>query len=99
MAVMEFRDPSWWSKRAIAKIGYLGVAFCSVDAPELHTKLVSINDTTYLRLHGSNEWYNYVYSKRELDHLVSKIRKAKTNRNTVYLNNDHRMLQNGLTEI
>ena len=53
MAVMEFRDPSWWSKRAIAKIGYLGVAFCSVDAPELHTKLVSINDTTYLRLHGS----------------------------------------------
>ena len=42
MAVMEFRGPSWWSKRAIAKIGYLGVAFCSVDAPELQPKLNGI---------------------------------------------------------
>lgn len=95
-AVMEFRDPSWWSKRAITEIENIGVAFCSVDAPELPTKLVSINDTTYLRLHGSNEWYNYVYSKRELDKIVNKIRKAGTNRNAVYLNNDHGMLQNGL---
>ena len=95
-AVMEFRDPSWWGKRAITKIENIGVAFCSVDAPELPTKLVSINDTTYLRLHGSNEWYNYVYSKRELDQIVSKMRKAGTNRNAVYLNNDHGMLQNGL---
>lgn len=95
-AVMEFRDSSWWSKPAIKEIESLDVAFCSVDAPELPTKLVSINDTTYLRLHGSNEWYNYVYSKKELDQLVSKIRKTGTNKNAVYLNNDHGMLKNGL---
>lgn len=96
-AVMEFRDPSWWSGgRAITKIEKIGIAFCSVNAPELPTKLVSINDTTYLRLHGSDEWYNYVYSKRELDQLVNKIRKAETNRNAVFLNNDHGMLENGL---
>ena len=37
-----------------------------------------------------------VYSKRELDQLVNKIRKAETNRNAVFLNNDHGMLENGL---
>jgi uncharacterized protein YecE (DUF72 family) len=95
-AVIEFRDSSWGSKQAIKEIENIGFAFCSVNAPELPTKLVSINDTTYLRLHGSSEWYNYIYSKRELDQLVSKIRKAGTNRNAVYLNNDHGMLQNGL---
>ena len=68
--------------------------FCK--CPELPTKLVSINDTIYLRLHGSNEWYNYIYSKRELDQLLKKLRKAGTNRKAVYLNNDHGMLENGL---
>jgi len=95
-AVMEFRDRSWWSRQAITEIENTGVSFCSVDAPELPSKLVSINDTTYLRLHGSEEWYNYIYSKRELDKIVNKIKNANTNRNAVYLNNDHGMLQNGL---
>ena len=76
-AVIEFRDSSWWSKPAIKEMESIGVAFCSVDAPKLPTQLVSINDTTYLRLHGSTEWYNYVYSKKELDKLIDKIRKAK----------------------
>jgi uncharacterized protein YecE (DUF72 family) len=76
-AVIEFRDSSWWSKQAIKEIESICVAFCSVDAPKLPTKLLSINDTTYLRLHGSTQWYNYVYSKRELDKLTDKIRKHR----------------------
>jgi uncharacterized protein YecE (DUF72 family) len=95
-AVIEFRDSSWWNKQAIKEIESIGVAFCSLDAPKLPTKLVSINDTTYLRLHGSTQWYNYVYLKRELDKLVNKIRKAQTKNNAIYLNNDHGMLENGL---
>jgi uncharacterized protein YecE (DUF72 family) len=95
-AVIEFRDTSWWSKPAIKEIESIGVAFCSVDAPKLPTQLVSINETTYLRLHGSTQWYNYVYSKRELDKLIDKITKAHTKRNAIYLNNDHGMLENGL---
>jgi uncharacterized protein YecE (DUF72 family) len=95
-AVIEFRDSSWWNKRAVKEIERIGVAFCSVDAPKLPTKLVSINDTTYVRLHGSTEWYNYIYSKRELDKLVDKLRKAQTKSNAIYFNNDHGMLQNGL---
>jgi uncharacterized protein YecE (DUF72 family) len=95
-AVIEFRDSSWWSKQAIKEIESIGVAFCSLDAPKLPTGLVSINDTTYLRLHGSTQWYNYVYSKRELDKLADKVRKAQTKKNAIYLNNDHGMLENGL---
>jgi uncharacterized protein YecE (DUF72 family) len=32
-AVMEFRDPSWWSKRAIAKIENTGICFLFCGCP------------------------------------------------------------------
>ena len=68
-AVMEFRDSSWWSKQAIKEIESIGVAFCSVDAPKLPTKLVSINDTTYLRLHGSTNGIIMFTQKENLTSL------------------------------
>jgi uncharacterized protein YecE (DUF72 family) len=95
-AVLEFRDPSWWCKKAVEELKAIGIAFCSVDAPELPKTLVTINETLYLRLHGSTEWYNYVYSEKELDNILTKIRKRKANRNAIYLNNDHGMLKNGM---
>jgi uncharacterized protein YecE (DUF72 family) len=94
-AVMEFRDSSWWHNKAIRELERIGIAFCSVDAPALPKKLVTINKTLYLRLHGSTEWYNYTYSDKELDKILAKIRKKKAQRNAVYLNNDHGMLRNG----
>lgn len=95
-AVMEFRDSSWWRKQAVEELEALGVAFCSVDAPQLPKKLVTINNTIYLRLHGSTEWYNYLYSEKELNKILTKIRRRKSERNAIYLNNDHGMLNNGL---
>jgi len=95
-AVMEFRDASWWRREAIEELEAIGVAFCSVDAPQLPKKLVTINKTIYLRLHGSTEWYNYVYSREELDKILTRIKRKKADRNAIYLNNDHGMLKNGL---
>src|SRR5207302_678195 len=67
-AVIEFRDSSWWKQvRAIAKIG---LVFCSVNAPGLPNDIITTNNTNYLRLHGSKEWYDYVYSKRDLDNIL-----------------------------
>lgn len=94
-AVIEFRESSWWKKNALSDIEKIGMAFCSVDAPGLPTKLVTINETLYLRLHGSTEWYNYLYSEKELNKILKKIKRAKTTRKAIYLNNDHGMLQNG----
>ena len=39
---------------------------------------------------------NYVYSQTELDTLLSSIKKLNVKKKTVYLNNDHGMLRNGL---
>jgi uncharacterized protein YecE (DUF72 family) len=93
---LEFRDDSWWRKKAIEELEAIGVAFCSVDAPQLPKKLVTINKTIYIRLHGSTEWYNYVYSEKELDKILTRIKRKKAERNAIYLNNDHGMLRNGL---
>jgi uncharacterized protein YecE (DUF72 family) len=94
-AVLEFREPTWWRKAALKELEELGVAFCSVSAPALPNKLVTINNTAYYRLHGITEWYNYIYSEKELDKIVTKVKRGKSKRNAIYLNNDHGMLENG----
>ena len=92
-AVIEFRDTSWW--KAVKEIANIGIVFCSVDAPGFPHSLMSTNGAVYLRLHGSKEWYNYIYSEKELDNILSRIKKLKADKNMIYLNNDHGMLQNG----
>ncbi len=93
-AVMEFRDPAWW--KAIKEVEDAGVAFCSVNAPKLPRRVVAANNTVYLRLHGAEEWYSYVYSEKELDAILSKVRKLEADRKAIYLNNDTGMLENAL---
>jgi uncharacterized protein YecE (DUF72 family) len=93
-AVIEFRDSSWW--KATKEISNIGIVFCSVNAPYLPHSLISTNGAVYLRLHGSKEWYNYIYSEKELDNILSRIKKLKADKKMIYLNNDHGMLQNGL---
>jgi uncharacterized protein YecE (DUF72 family) len=92
-AVIEFRDSSWWE--AVKEITNIGMVFCSVNAPGLPDNLMSTNGAVYLRLHGSKEWYNYIYSEKELDNILSRIKKLKADKKMIYLNNDHGMLQNG----
>lgn len=92
-AVIEFRDTSWW--KAVKEIANIGIVFCSVDAPGLPHSLMSTNGAVYLRLHGSKEWYNYIYSEKELDNILSRFKKLKADKKMIYLDNDHGMLQNG----
>jgi uncharacterized protein YecE (DUF72 family) len=37
-----------------------------------------------------------LYSEKELDEMLAKIKKLKADRKAIYLNNDHGMLTNGL---
>jgi len=92
-AVVEFRHASWWDKKGACKDA--GATFCSVDAPDLPREIVSMNDALYLRLHGRETWYAYVYSERELKEMVETIRKHDARKKYIYLNNDHGMLPNG----
>jgi hypothetical protein len=40
--------------------------------------------------------YSYIYPRSELDTVVLSIKKLKADKKTIYLNNDHGMLENGL---
>ena len=93
-AVIEFRDPSWWTM--VDKIEEIGIVFCSVDAPELPRTRIVTNRTIYLRIHGYKKWYQYIYSKTELDTILTTIKKLNADKKAIYLNNDHGMLENGL---
>jgi uncharacterized protein YecE (DUF72 family) len=94
-AVLEFRDRSWWSKASIQELERLNISMCSVDAPLLPNKILNLNNTVYLRLHGSKTWYNYLYSEKELKRIIAKVEKKSATKKAIFLNNDHGMLPNG----
>ena len=94
-AVIEFRDSSWWSKVSVEELEKIKIPMCSVDAPLLPKKILNLNNTIYLRLHGSKSWYNYLYSEKELKRIIDKLEKKSGNKKAIYLNNDHGMLPNG----
>lgn len=96
-AVIEFRDPSWW--KIIDEIENIGIVFCSVDAPDLPRTRIVTNNTIYLRIHGYKQWYQYIYSKAELDSILASVRSLKAGRKAIYFNNNHGMLENGLYSI
>jgi uncharacterized protein YecE (DUF72 family) len=93
-AVVEFRDPAWW--KAITEVQDTGIAFCSVDAPNLPRLLITANDVVYLRVHGYKKWYDYIYSEKELDEMLLEIKNLKAHKKAIYLNNNHGMLENGI---
>ena len=44
--------------------------------------------TGYLRMHGKNNWYNYLYSKRELSVWKMKLEKLEVEKIYIFFNND-----------
>jgi uncharacterized protein YecE (DUF72 family) len=92
-AALEFRDGAWWVREDMCKD--IDAVFCSVDAPTLPRKILNLNDSIYLRLHGRQEWYNYEYSDKEICRLFKEVKMLKAFRKHIYLNNDHDMLPNG----
>jgi uncharacterized protein YecE (DUF72 family) len=95
-AVIEFRDSSWWDQLSLKEVERTGIVFCSVDAPALPNKILGSNGVVYLRLHGSETWYSYVYPEEALKEIASLVRAIRAHKKAIYLNNDHGMLRNGL---
>ena len=54
-----------------------------------------MNDALYVRLHGRETWYEYVYSEHELEEIIRTIKKLDGCKKYIYLNNDYGMLPNG----
>ena len=87
--VLEVRDASWSEPDAVEYISGLGLNLACLDMPMTKSSFREwarvTGDLGYLRLHGRNRaaWfskeagrddrYNYLYSKDELDRIVSRV--------------------------
>jgi len=85
---IEFRNISWYDKDVYKILKENNVGFCIVSAPGLPDEVVSTADFGYIRFHGKDRWYNYNYSKQELNDWAEKIKKLDVEDVFVYFNND-----------
>jgi uncharacterized protein YecE (DUF72 family) len=75
---LEPREPSWMAKEAVELLRDANVCLVAVDEPLLPPEVHITADFAYFRWHGHGEkpWYNYEYSKEELEPWVPRIAKA-----------------------
>ncbi|MHC1692621.1 MAG: DUF72 domain-containing protein [Sphaerochaetaceae bacterium] len=103
---VEFRNGQWYNNRVLDSLRSRQVALSSVDLPPLKglppVMDVSTSSLAYIRLHGRNSetwWgsdsasrYDYLYSDKELESWVDRIKAIASRASTVlvYFNNHRR---------
>lgn len=88
--VLEFRHQSWFDQEVYEVLKKFNVACCMLSAPDdLPEDLIVTHKTAYLRFHGKNEWYDYLYSDGELKEWSKRLGKLNNiDRLFIYFNND-----------
>jgi uncharacterized protein YecE (DUF72 family) len=99
---IEFRHPSWNTEGPLELLKHHNIANVITDSPEkenlsfLSNSIVSSSDHSFVRFHGRNTtgghyWYNYLYSKKELEPWINKVKKIKnqTKKLRIYFNNHY----------
>ncbi|MGD2034200.1 MAG: DUF72 domain-containing protein [Bacteroidales bacterium] len=87
--VIEFRHPSWYQDDVYEILESRNISFCIVSAPgNLPEETVLTSNTAYIRFHGKENWYDYLYSNREISRWKEKLEKLKTEKLFAYFNND-----------
>ena len=83
---VEFRDPSWLRNDVWNLLSKHGVAYTIVDEPLLPPEVHVTAEFTYIRWHGrgTRPWYDYHYSKEELQEWVPKITEVSGKVEKVY---------------
>jgi uncharacterized protein YecE (DUF72 family) len=88
---VEFRNLSWMRDETWDLLKKYEVAYTIVDEPLLPPEVHLTADLAYFRWHGRGEkpWFDYHYSKKELDPWISRVREAslKVKRVVGYFNN------------
>lgn len=90
--VVEFRHPKWFTEDTKKLLTEFNCVFCCADSPKIKLLDWVTSDKAYIRLHGSKEWYDYDYSKRELKKIADFAKLVtKKGAKTVYIffNNDY----------
>ena len=99
---IEFRHPSWNTEGPLELLKHYNIANVITDSPEkenlsfLSTSVVSSLDHSFVRFHGRNissehYWYNYLYTKQELEPWIDKVRELEnqTKKLRIYFNNHY----------
>jgi uncharacterized protein YecE (DUF72 family) len=75
---VEFRNLSWMKDETWELLKKYAVAYTNVDEPLLPPEVHLTADLAYFRWHGRGErpWFDYQYSKEELDPWVPKVEEA-----------------------
>lgn len=83
---VEFRHISWMNPETWKLLEKHGAAYVNVDEPLLPPEVHLTSDFTYFRWHGRGEkpWFDYRYSKEELDDWVMKVRESASKVKKVY---------------
>ncbi len=73
---VEFREPSWLSPPSFELLREFRLAYVIVDEPHLPVRLERTAPFVYVRWHGhgASIWYDYLYSKPEIEAWVPRIR-------------------------
>ncbi len=90
---VEFRNMSWMRDETWSLLKNYNVAYTIVDEPLLPGEVHVTSDFAYFRWHGRGEriWFDYNYSKPELDEWIPKVQEAaeKTKKILGYFNNHY----------
>ena len=85
---VEFRNLSWLvpQTETLKILEKYGVAYTVVDEPLLPSEVHVTADFAYFRWHGHGEpiWFDYCYSKKQLDDWVPKVQETATKVKKVY---------------
>jgi uncharacterized protein YecE (DUF72 family) len=75
---VEFRNLTWLRKETWTLLKQYQVAYVNVDEPLLPPDLHLTSDFSYFRWHGRGKtpWFDYRYSKQELDEWVPRVEEA-----------------------
>jgi uncharacterized protein YecE (DUF72 family) len=91
---VEFRDPSWINEetRSILKRHNLAYAIGDSKIKKLATPMITSDTHAFIRWHGRKAWYNYNYSKKELETWAKELSRIMDKVPMVYgyFNNDVR---------
>ncbi len=88
---LEFRNRTWLTDDASRLLGDYNIAPVMTDGPALPKQEMASQDMAYIRWHGrgGRVWYNYRYSKRELEPWAGTIRKLSEDVNVLGYFNNH----------
>lgn len=90
--VVEFRHKKWLNPEIKTLLSDIGCVFCSADSPNMKLLDWVTSDIAYIRLHGRKEWFDYNYSKRELNGIAKMAKQMSDNgakKVYVFFNNDY----------